>query len=548
MNNIDYKNNSQSKLNFEINNLKYNYPFENSDSNQNKNKSLLSIIKKRFLFFIPFSIFLFAFFVVLGYLISNSYNYFEDEDFSVAQPTRPPTAQPTRPPTAQPTYRPTPTQTRPTVTPSTSLCKGASQECQIFNNGSTNCCHGLVCQNGVTGQLRCEQPRIDPNSQCPGGRCGGAGGWLGFNCSRLTNGQCLENPATFNDYASASAYAGNCGQVDEVCVGGTNNRRLCGNFEIFSSSCGRTENNNNNNNNNNNLTPTPTPTLTNTPTPTPTPTITCYRCTPATDDGNACESQVFNQSSCPVGWTDNSNCFAVEPGGVCPAQTNCYRCTPQVGDGNACELVVINGSTCPAGMSSSPTGCAAAVGGQCDPITPVTCYRCTDTLTDGNTCESFVASNVCPSGSSTDPNGCAAAVGGYCPQYQDSRMMLICYRCTPRLDDGNACESIQFLSDNGLCPSGWGTDSNCSRLVGGICPQNIPNTAIFDDERLNIITLGLIFTLGGLIVYRFRIGSRVVEKPLDILYTGIGNILESVLPFEKKIEKRFRKNRTSQSY
>jgi len=162
-------------------------------------------------------------------------------------------------------------------------------------------------------------------------------------------------------------------------------------------------------------------------------------------------------------------------------------------------------------MSSSPTGCAAAVGGQCDPITPVTCYRCTDSLTDGNTCESFVASNICPSGSSTDPNGCAAAVGGYCTQvlecnsecggnryctrglgcingrcrlpsnpssetcqeYQDSRMMLVCYRCTPRLDDGNACESIQFLSENGSCPSGWSTESNCRITAGGMCPRKI---------------------------------------------------------------------------
>jgi len=127
-----------------------------------------------------------------------------------------------------------------------------------------------------------------------------------------------------------------------------------------------------------------------------------------------------------------------------------------------------------------------------------------------------------------------------CQEYQDSRMMLICYRCTPRLDDGNACESIQFLSDNGLCPSGWGTESNCRITAGGMCPQNIPDTAIFDDDRLNVITLGLVFTLLGLIAYRFRIGSRVVEKSLGILYTGICNISESILPFEKKIEKRFR--------
>jgi hypothetical protein len=51
-----------------------------------------------------------------------------------------------------------------------------------------------------------------------------------------------------------------------------------------------------------------------------------------------------------------------------------------------------------------------------------------------------------------------------------------------------------------------------------------------------------------LIAYRFKIGSRIVEKPLGILYTGIGNISESILPFEKKIEKRFRKNRTNKSY
>jgi hypothetical protein len=89
----------------------------------------------------------------------------------------------------------------------------------------------------VTGQLRCEDPGT--TDLCPGGgTCGGAGGWLGFRCNQLTNGQCLENPQTFNDYASAAAYAGGCGQVDEVCVGGTNNRNLCGSFQIFSSTCG----------------------------------------------------------------------------------------------------------------------------------------------------------------------------------------------------------------------------------------------------------------------------------------------------------------------
>jgi hypothetical protein len=116
-------------------------------------------------------------------------------------------------------------------------CVGAGASCSIGGSGASTCCSGLVCQNGLTGQLRCEDPGT--SNVCPGnGVCGGSGGWLGFRCNQLTNGQCLENPGTFNSFGEAAAYASSCGQVDEVCVGGTNNRNLCGSFQIFSSGCG----------------------------------------------------------------------------------------------------------------------------------------------------------------------------------------------------------------------------------------------------------------------------------------------------------------------
>jgi len=110
-------------------------------------------------------------------------------------------------------------------------CRQNGESCDIATNP---CCTGSVCQNGVTGSPRCEQ---QVSNICPGGTCGGSQGWIAFKCNALTNGQCHENDQTFGSYAAAAAYAGSCGQADEVCVGGSNNRNLCGSFNVFSSGC-----------------------------------------------------------------------------------------------------------------------------------------------------------------------------------------------------------------------------------------------------------------------------------------------------------------------
>ena len=232
----------------------------------------------------------------------------------------------------------------PTTNPTGSICVGPLQPCQIFGNGSSNCCAGLVCQNGLTGQLRCEDP--GSGNRCPGGgRCGGPGGWLGFRCSQLTNGQCLENPATFNDYASAAAYAGGCGQVDEVCVGGSRDRQLCGHFQIFNSSCGTASTQT--------INPTPTSMPTRTPTPTSTPT----------------QTPTSTPTQTPTSTPTRTHTPTVTIGGI-----YCYVCTPDPNDGDACERRFFPGLyACPPNTSVNSNGCAAALPSRrCDTNNPDT--------------------------------------------------------------------------------------------------------------------------------------------------------------------------------
>ncbi len=109
-------------------------------------------------------------------------------------------------------------------------CAGALQSCE-----SKACCSGYVCQ-GNTGSRVCQAVN---NGSCNSGgaRCGGSQGYIGFKCSSLTNGQCNSNAATFDSMSAASAYAGGCGQADQVWVGGPCNRQLCGDYSISSNSC-----------------------------------------------------------------------------------------------------------------------------------------------------------------------------------------------------------------------------------------------------------------------------------------------------------------------
>jgi hypothetical protein len=105
----------------------------------------------------------------------------------------------------------------------------------------------MACQ-GNSGQEICNVIPITPSTgtttpaicQQNGGSCSG---YQGFKCTYLTNGQCLENPSQIftgtNARSQADSYAGSsCGQVDQVCVGGSDNGKLCGNFTIIANSCG----------------------------------------------------------------------------------------------------------------------------------------------------------------------------------------------------------------------------------------------------------------------------------------------------------------------
>ncbi len=152
---------------------------------------------------------------------------------------------------------------RPSVTPAPSpgSCQPLGGTCDDTANP---CCAGGTCQ-GVGTNRRCEAQQDtcnDPNSDNDG-VCGGNQGWIGFRCSNLSNGQCLQNPQTFNNYQDAYNYASanGCGQVDEVCVGGWKNRDLCGSFQIIASNCGGSI-------------PTPQPSPQPSPRPTPTPGVT----------------------------------------------------------------------------------------------------------------------------------------------------------------------------------------------------------------------------------------------------------------------------------
>jgi len=113
--------------------------------------------------------------------------------------------------------------------------KAASCSVEGDSCEQTICCDGYVCR-GTAGNRVCQQKQ-DGTCNSEGAQCGGVQGYVGFKCSRLSNGQCNDNPQMFNSFGEAAAYAGICGQVDEVWVGGPCNKNLCGDFAIFDSGC-----------------------------------------------------------------------------------------------------------------------------------------------------------------------------------------------------------------------------------------------------------------------------------------------------------------------
>lgn len=194
-------------------------------------------------------------------------------------------------------------------TPQPTPTPGACQPLTAACSETSPCCNGGVCQ-GVGDNRRCEQQVA---GQCGTGVCGGPGGWLGFRCNNLTNGQCLENAQTFDSYSAAHAYASanGCGQVDEVCVGGAQNRNLCGGFHIIASNCGGS------------IptplpTPRPTPSPTPRPTPSPTPGVTPSPVptpspspSPSPSPAPICAYVALNKASVKVGDNVNLTCGVV---------------------------------------------------------------------------------------------------------------------------------------------------------------------------------------------------------------------------------------------
>lgn len=95
--------------------------------------------------------------------------------------------------------------------------------------------------------------------------------------------------------------------------------------------------------------------------------VTCYRCSQSLTDGNNCTSFTA-QDNCPSGSSTNPNGCAAAVGGQCPQQVTCYSCTPDQYDDptgpDACRSQVFNQASCPAGWTTN-ANCWNAVGGQC---------------------------------------------------------------------------------------------------------------------------------------------------------------------------------------
>lgn len=98
----------------------------------------------------------------------------------------------------------------------------------------TDCGANCEAQNwacvGVAPNRTCQQHGPD---QCPGGTCNA---YIAFHCNQLTDGKCHDNPKDVGGFGDS--WPAGCGQIDQVCNGGSNHRHLCGSFTIIRDSCG----------------------------------------------------------------------------------------------------------------------------------------------------------------------------------------------------------------------------------------------------------------------------------------------------------------------
>lgn len=139
----------------------------------------------------------------------------------------------TAPPPPPPASTSTPTQ-------APGVCGPQGTSC---NPGDPNACGvGCSAQNWActvdpaSGQSVCNQ---HGGNQCPGGSCTGI---AAYHCNSAFGAECHDGKVDFDPYNtanwnSAKNHMAGCGQVDQVCVGGSRDRLGCGNFEISRSNC-----------------------------------------------------------------------------------------------------------------------------------------------------------------------------------------------------------------------------------------------------------------------------------------------------------------------
>lgn len=126
-----------------------------------------------------------------------------------------------------------------TPTPVPGICN--VQQGQTCTPGDPNTCGGSACRSQnwactidpATGNNVCNQ---HGGNQCPGGTCSGVSA---YRCNSAFGAECHQglNPNHNLSWSDALSYVNGCGQVDQVCLGGTRNLLGCGDFQIVRNNC-----------------------------------------------------------------------------------------------------------------------------------------------------------------------------------------------------------------------------------------------------------------------------------------------------------------------
>ena len=354
-------------------------------------------------------------------------------------------------------------------------CAGALDSCE-----NTSCCDGLVCQ-GTSGSRRCEDPGDE--DQCPGGTCSG---YISFSCSQLTNGQCLENPVDGNN----PGHAGGCGQIDQVCVGGTRNRQLCGDFTIFNSSCGGGSN----------PPPTNPPPTNPPPTNPPPPQVSLSQC------GEECSET----TDCVNGHTCD--------GGICKLPT-CL--TPGNCSDNACNPIACGDGSVDSGETCGEPGLSCGVGEIC--------------ITSSCICIPSICGDPCSADSQCP--GDHSCSGGTCvlDECIDNPANCTSDQCdTLDLDCGDPCSSSDACPNDHTCSNGTCTLNICVTNPSSCSTDgciHTPITAIISDDVDRVIAAIAMVILGG---YLFASGQ------VDRLLGGVNLLLPNEIAFDKQSNREHR--------